>query len=152
MCCTRGERPLGVAILAISYIIGALIIFALAVVVLKLGQSSEPDLFKFVVVFAVIAALGGIIQLVLAYGVWNGKGWAWSLLVFSSKAGIMMGFLFFTLGIFLPISRSFFDLIDTHYIYLATAIISALIFYYITRPHVKAFFGKSGKAAFEIKI
>ena len=142
------------AILAISYIIGALVIFVLTVVVILIGQLSEPHPFRsFVVVFfAAIAVLVGTIQLVLAYGVWNGKGWAWSLLVFSSKAGIIGGFLLFTLGIFLPGGRSFFGVIDTHYIYLATAIISALILYYLTRPHVKAFFGKSGKAAFEIKI
>lgn len=146
-----GERPLGVTVLAILHVIGALVSFAVGIAVVWLGhQISFESIFGsiFLAAYATYAVIPGIMFLLLAYGLWNGKDWAWSLLRFFLLLGLLVGGI--SLALVLPFFAgvSFFDYAEV----VIEIPINLIILYYITRPHVKAFFGKSGKAAFEIKI
>lgn len=124
------ERPLGVTILAILEIISAVVCFGYAALISVLWVDAAGALLgPFGAAFAVLAwviagilAVIGIISLVIAYGLWTGKGWAWLLALIFAIIGLIIGI--FSLNII-------------------TIVIDAVILYYLTRPHVKAFFGKA---------
>lgn len=135
------ERPLGVTVLAILHIIGALVSFAVGIVAVWLGhQISFEPIFdsRFLATYATFVVIIGIIFLLLAYGLWNGKSWGWSLLRFFLLLGLLVGVI--SLALVLPFSAgaSFFDYAEA----VISIAVNLLILYYITRPHVKAFFGK----------
>ncbi|MEM0482846.1 MAG: hypothetical protein QXM16_08210 [Nitrososphaerota archaeon] len=129
-------RPTGVTVLAILEIIGAILsllgamaLFALGALV---GAGSELGLMGGFFA-AVGVAFGGLLLIlalvgfVLAYGFWTGKGWAWILGIIFSIIGIIIGLV--------SIIGSPSSIIGI--------IINVLILYYLTRPHVKAWFGKA---------
>jgi uncharacterized membrane protein (DUF2068 family) len=68
----------------------------------------------------------------MAYGLWRGKRWAWSLTVILSFIGIALGAASFVTGNIAAIFH---------------LIINAIVIYYLYRPHVKVFFGKMSAAA-----
>jgi len=70
------------------------------------------------VVFVVI----GLINLVIAYGLWKGASWAWWIYLILLALGIVSSLLSLPQGII-------------------GLIINGIIIYYITRPHVKEYFG-----------
>ena len=142
------ERPLGVTILAILQIIaGLLLLFAaagsLAISTVdvediedELGDDA-PDwvLDNFDTIFlatGVIYLLLGLLALAVAYGFLKGSGWAWTF-------GLV-------LAIINVISQLIGPVLNMNASALVTAIIGAIvpliIIYYLTRPKVKAFFGK----------
>ena len=69
----------------------------------------------------------GIAYLVMAYGLWRGKRWAWTITMVLSFIGIALGAVSIVTGNIAAI----FNLV-----------INAIILYYLYRPHVKVFFGK----------
>lgn len=69
----------------------------------------------------------GIAYLVMAYGLWRGKRWAWTITMILSFIGIVLGAVSIVTGNIAAI----FNLI-----------INAIVLYYLFRPHVKVFFGK----------
>jgi len=69
----------------------------------------------------------GIAYLVMAYGLWRGKRWAWTITMILSFIGIALGAISIVTGNIAAI----FNLI-----------INAIVLYYLFRPHVKVFFGK----------
>jgi hypothetical protein len=69
----------------------------------------------------------GIIAFVLAYGLFTGKGWAW-----------LWSLVFAVIGIILALFEAMGSLSSG----ILPIIIYLIIIYYLTRPHVKAFFGK----------
>jgi len=71
----------------------------------------------------------GIAYLVMAYGLWRGKRWAWTITMILSFIGIALGAISIVTGNIAAI----FNLI-----------INAIVLYYLYRPHVKVFFGKMG--------
>ncbi len=123
------ERPTGVTILAILEIIAGILMFlgAAGMMVLASMGSAVPMAGIVFGVFAVIMALVlvilGIIAFILAYGLWNGKGWAWWLAIIFSVISIIVNILSLPGGII-------------------GIIIAVIILYYLTRPHVKEFFGR----------
>ena len=70
----------------------------------------------------------GIGYLVVSYGLLKGKGWAWSITLILSYIGI-------ALGIASIISGNLLSIIHL--------IINIAVIYYLYRPRVKTFFGKS---------
>lgn len=72
-------------------------------------------------VLGIIMILIGLIGFAVTYGYWNGFSWAW------------------TLGLVITILALFISLVSTNWVGI---IIEGLIIYYLTRPHVKRFFGK----------
>lgn len=99
--------------------IGALIFLAGAFV------SQLTALIPGVVVGAigVVLMIIGLVTFFIAYGVWNGRGWAWTVGIVFAALGLIMGLTTLPSGII-------------------NVLFNALIIYYLTRPHVKRFFGK----------
>lgn len=75
----------------------------------------------------VITALG-IVSFIVAYGLMKGMGWAWTLTVILSIISIALNAISIATGNFGGI---------------VSIIISGVILYYLYRPHVKAYFGKT---------
>lgn len=80
------------------------------------------------------AALGGItlaigiVSFIVAYGLLKGRSWAWTLTVVLSVISIVLNAL---------------SLIAGNLAAIISIAISAVILYYLYRPHVKAYFGKA---------
>jgi hypothetical protein len=69
----------------------------------------------------------GIFSFIVAYGLWKGKGWAWTLTVVLAIISIALNAVSIATGN--PGG-------------IVSIIISGVILYYVYRPHVKAYFGK----------
>jgi uncharacterized membrane protein (DUF2068 family) len=100
----QNPRPLGVTILAILTVISG-IGFLVSVILVPLG----------------------IANLVVAYGLWKGKRWAWTITLVLSFIGIALGLASIATGTIIAIWP---------------VIINAIVIYYLYRPNVKAFFGR----------
>jgi hypothetical protein len=74
----------------------------------------------------------GIAYFVMAYGLLKGKGWAWTITVVLSCIGIALGFVSVVTG---NVGAIF------------NILINAFILYYIYRPYVNSFFGKTTTTA-----
>jgi hypothetical protein len=66
----------------------------------------------------------GIVNLVIAYGIFKGSGWAWMLCIVFAVISMFFGILTFPVGII-------------------SILFNALIIYYLTRRNVKEYFGKA---------
>ncbi|OPX74288.1 MAG: hypothetical protein A4E40_00219 [Methanoregulaceae archaeon PtaU1.Bin059] len=116
------ERPLGVTIIAILWIIGGLatLFGGIGFVVLfgeALGSLMEP--------FGFIYLILGILGIVLGIGAFSAWSWVWT-------AGVVITIIDLIMGV-----ASFFS---TGIISIA---ISAIILWYLFRPEVKAYFNKT---------
>lgn len=100
----QNPRPLGVTILAILTVISG-IGFLVSVILVPLG----------------------IANLVMAYGLWKGKRWAWTITLVLSFIGIALGLASIATGTIVAIWP---------------VIINAIVIYYLYRPNVIAFFGR----------
>jgi uncharacterized membrane protein (DUF2068 family) len=109
------HRPLGVTVIAILTLIAGIAFIAIGAALLVVGIG-----------FALIAI--AIAYFVMAYGLWKGKSWAWTITLILSVIGIIFAIASIAAG---NIGAVFH------------IIINAVIIYYLYRPNVKAFFGKS---------
>ena len=97
------------------------------------GMSAELEGVPLGAAGAVGIALGGVIialgifSFIVAYGLWKGLGWAWTLTIVLSVISIALNAVSLASG-------NFGGIINV--------IISAVVLYYLYRPHVKAYFGK----------
>jgi uncharacterized membrane protein (DUF2068 family) len=71
----------------------------------------------------------GIAYLVMAYGLWRGKRWAWTITMILSLIGIAVGAV---------------SIVSGNVAAIFTLIINGIVLYYLYRPQVKVFFGKMG--------
>lgn len=141
------ERPLIVKILVILNIFSVLFSFALLA-----AFSSSSSSFTLILVGPIVG-LVGIYYIAISYGLWKGKSWAWSLTMFFSILSL--------LGLIVYPIRAIIDLINQYELgrwggsglspsigpieILAASInviFTVAIIYALTRPRVKAFFGK----------
>lgn len=114
--CSSDPRPTGVTVLAILTFLAANFSFLVAVLFLPYS------------IFLSAAFVGiGFIDFVFAMGYLSGSGWAWTLGIIFAIIGIAGGFAEIAFGITFPV------------IGLIPSIVTIL---YLTRPHVKVFFGK----------
>lgn len=133
------SRPTGVAILAILGFIGSFITILVGVggLVLSafltaflgaLGISGLAGAIAgFVVaVVSVVVLIVGLIYLLLSWGLWSGKNWARIIWIIFSALG--------ALGALGTIGSG------AYVAGIISLIIDALIIYYLTRPHVAAYF------------
>jgi hypothetical protein len=137
----KKSRPTGVTVMGVLQILGGLgslgLGFFLAATYAFLGSlmasGSEGVAFSagfggFLVVAGVIIGgilmLIGIANLVIAYGLFKGKGWAWMLCLIFAVISAVFGILMFPVGI-------------------VTILFNALIIYYLTRRNVKEYFGRA---------
>jgi hypothetical protein len=146
MSTTSKSRPTGVTIIAILNIISGIIMvvggFGLAAIssILPTMTTIDPNAGGQMAVAGLLGAGGvaiggiliilGIISFIVAWGLLKGKSWAWSVTIILSIISIVMGIVSLVAG-------SFGSIVNI--------IIAGIIIYYLYRPHVKAFFGKSVK-------
>jgi len=122
-------RPTGVTILAVLEIIsGAIaitfgIFFGAMMGSAGMGMMGRDYGAVMGLISSVVVALGAV-SFVMAWGLLKGKPWAW------------------TVTLILTIISLIFDLPSVNIIGL---IIDVVILYYLFRPHVKAYFGKSAQ-------
>lgn len=140
------SRPTGVTIIAILNIISGIIMvvggFGLAAIssILPTMTTIDPNAGGQMAVAGLLGAGGvaiggvliilGIISFIVAWGLLKGKSWAWSVTIILSIISIVIGIVSLVAG-------SFGSIVNI--------IIAGIIIYYLYRPHVKAFFGKSVK-------
>lgn len=111
---SQKQRPLGVTLIAILTAIGGIIFLASGLVLLIVG-------------IGIILLALGIAYLIMAYGLWKGRGWAWTITLILSVIGIIVAIATIVAG---NVSA------------VINIIIHAVVIYYLYRPNVKAFFGK----------
>ncbi len=117
-------RPTGVTILAILEIISGIIAIAAGLLIATLSSMIGIEFGTIGVTISVIVIALGVASFVMAWGLLQGKSWAW------------------TSTLVLTIISLIFDLAGAN---LVGLIIEGVILYYLFRPNVKAFFGKSEK-------
>jgi uncharacterized membrane protein (DUF2068 family) len=130
------ERPFGVVILAILQVLGALGLLGLGGLLVAgagfIGLAAITEIPELAgVITGILVAVGafmlllGIISLVVAWGLWTGQGWAWIVCLILTIISLILS---------IPGALAGVGIIGI--------IIDIVIIYYLTRPHVKAFFGK----------
>ncbi|HWA16532.1 MAG TPA: hypothetical protein VG817_08865 [Gemmatimonadales bacterium] len=135
------ERPLGVTILGILSLVSGAFSVLKGLAWLGFGGILAGATFlahpvagamvgAVAIFFGAIALLTGAFALFTAWGAFNLKGWAWSLGVVT-HAGILIWSLLAALGPSTLRERS------------GALLVSGVILFYLTRPNVKAAFGKA---------
>jgi hypothetical protein len=140
-------RPTGVTIIAILNVISGIVMLVgglgLAAIssILPTMTTLDPNASGQLAVAGLLGVGGiavggiliilGIISFIVAWGLLKGKGWAWSVTMVLSIISIVIGVISLVAG-------SIGSIVNI--------IIAGIIIYYLYRPHVKAFFGKSVKA------
>ena len=129
------QRPFGVTLLAVLHVIQALVVFLVGVVVVAVGELVSrrlfgvPHLLRGILwVIGAVLIILRLLYLVLAYGLWTGKGWAWWISLLLAGLGVL---------------GSLLSLLRGGLIAIITLLLDILIIYYLTRPNVKTFFGES---------
>jgi hypothetical protein len=117
------SRPLGVTIIGVIAFIGGLFGLVGGASVIS-GAAPEP------LILGVVVVIFAFLGLALGIGFLRGKGWAWTLGVLIYVLSLPLGAAEVTLGG----TGSFGGVVRV--------VVGLLILYYLTRPHVKAFFGK----------
>lgn len=141
---SKPRRPTGVTVLAVLEILGgiaglaagALILVAAAVIGSSTFQSQYPGLASYATgtLTTLFYAIGGlvvilsILALAVGAGFLGGKGWAWTLAIIAGVINIVTTIAQIAIGF--------------GYSGILGLIIPIIVIYYLTRPHVKAFFGK----------
>jgi len=117
-------RPTGVTILAILEIISGIIAIAAGLLIATIASMIGIEFGALGGVISAIVIALGVASFIMAWGLLQGKSWAW------------------TFTLVLTIISLIFDLVGAN---LVGLIIDGVILYYLFRPNVKAFFGKSEK-------
>ncbi len=115
-------RPTGVTILAILEIISGIIAIAAGLLIATISSMIGIEFGAIGGVISGMVIAIGVASFVMAWGLLQGKSWAW------------------TTTLVLTIISLIFDLAGAN---LVGLIIDIVILYYLFRPNVKAYFGKS---------
>jgi len=126
------QRPTGVTVLAVLAALGGLfaILAGLALVGLG-GLAGGAAGGGFAALLGVLFLIYGVLALVLAYGFWTLKPWAWTLGVGLQGAGIVINILQFMNNTSQIVSL------------VINLAIAGVILWYLFQPHVKAAFGRA---------
>ena len=128
------QRPTGITVMAVLSAIGGVFGLLASLVLLGLGGAvaTAGGLGGgMVFVAGIIVLVYSILSLILAYGFWTLKPWAWPLGVGVQALGILQAVLQF-----LNDGTQFFSL-------LVSLAIAGVILWYLFQPHVKAAFGRA---------
>ena len=150
----RVGRPLGVAILAVLDIIVGILAFIGGIAATAVSTIvNDPEirdairdamisagiadvdavldiLATVLLVIGAIMFVMGLVGIVVGWGLWAGKQWAWIIAVIFYIAGIVISAVFMVWPVWSPI-----DVIGV--------IIGVVILYYLFRPNVRAWFGRT---------
>lgn len=126
------QRPTGVTIIAILSAIGGVFGLLASLVLLGLGAAGAVGGLGGLAFLAGIFVLAyAVLSLVLAYGFWTLKPWAWPLGIGVEVLGIVQAVLQF-----MNDSSGVVSLV-------LSLAIAAVILWYLFQPHVKAAFGRT---------
>jgi uncharacterized membrane protein (DUF2068 family) len=126
------QRPTGVTIIAILSAIGGVLGLLASLVLLGLGAAgAAAGLGGLAFIAGIIVLAYSILSLVLAYGFWTLKPWAWPLGVGVQAVGILQAILQFAND-----SSQIVSLV-------ISIAIAGVILWYLFQPHVKAAFGRT---------
>jgi len=127
-------RPPVISVLIAFVIVGGVIDICMAILLLALSASSFhalgyivsfPSLGWIMVLLWAALILSSGFSFALAYGIWRGRGWAWTWLFIACIVNLVASVGEIVVGIGL-----------------VGIVIYPIIIYYLTRPHVKSYFGK----------
>jgi hypothetical protein len=151
----KQSRPRGVSIIAILIIITGVLslLLGIGLVVIgpflmnglqttssNLGSQIEPQILGIIfLVFGAIWLVLGVANLVMAYGLLKGRGWAWTISIIVLFIGIVIDIVSLSITSVGVFSNTGSNLLGN----IVGIGISAFIVYYLYRPHVKAYFGKT---------
>jgi len=153
----KQSRPRGVTVIAILIIIAGVLslLIGLGLVVIgpfimnvspntSLGAQIDPHVLGVIfIVFGALSLALGVANLVMAHGLWKGKGWAWTISIILLFIGIAIDIISLSItsaGLFSNTGSNLSGDIVSGIVGIG---ISAFIVYYLYRPHVKAYFGKT---------
>lgn len=129
----KPQRPTGISILAIlDFLVGALVILG-GLFLVAVGGSGLLTSFGYGIFSGVVSVVGGfalligIFAIVVGWGMWTGKEWAWILALILYGLGAL---------------TSLVSLVGGGVSSLVSLLIDAFLIWYLFRPHVRAFFGK----------
>lgn len=129
----KPSRPTGITVLAIlEFIFGILILLAgIAVAAISGSGMLSTVGYAFLAGMAVLVGgvfiVLGLVVLLVGWGMWTGKGWAWILSVVLYILGVIFGLYSIASGSLTSV---------------VSLLIEAFLLWYMFRPHVKAFFGR----------
>ena len=133
------HRPLGVTIIAVLTIIAGIAFLAsgiTAVTVAPFLSDTGPNNNNMLAGLSAVTGAAlltlGLAYFVMAFGLLKGKGWAWTITVVLSCIGIALGLV---------------SIVSGHIGAIFNIVINGVILYYIYRPYVKSFFGKTTTTA-----
>lgn len=131
-------RPIGITLLAVLHVVEAVFLFFVGVALLALGAFVRHRFFGMHFLHWVVSLIGvvvlvvGILYLGLAWGLWSGRGWAWTI-----------SFILAVLGIIVTVVSLARGRLGA----LVGLVLDAVILYYLFTPKVRAFFGEYGTTA-----
>ena len=131
---TQQSRPLGVVILVVLEVLGGILGLGGGSLLLGIAGIMTFRLRAEVLLLALglIFTIIGAIQLFLAYGLWNGKGWAWTWTLIFAIIGIVL---------------SVVSLVGGHIWGIVRLVADVLLIWYLNTPRVKVFFRKTTMAS-----
>lgn len=127
------QRPTGITVMAVLSAIGGVfgLLASLALLGLGAAVSATGGLGGLAALAGVIVLAYSILSLVLAYGFWTLKPWAWPLGIGVQVLGIVQAVLQFMNN-----SSNVISLV-------ISLAIAGVILWYLYQPHVKAAFGRA---------
>jgi hypothetical protein len=127
------QRPTGITIIAVLSAIGGVLglLAGLALLTFSAAGGTVAGLGGFVAIGGVVVLAYSVLSLVLAYGFWTLKPWAWPLGVGVEVLGVVQAVLQF-----MNDTRQIVSLV-------ISLAIAAVILWYLFQPHVKAAFGRT---------
>ena len=141
---TAKKRPTGLTAIAILVIIGGVFLWLSGLYFLALAEilpmwgAMPTEAVGAMWIFTIagpISMIFGILYFIMSYGLLKGKGWAWTGTIISLIIGTLI------CNIPTMANPSVYGLSSI----IPSVIIAIIIIGYLTRPHVKEFFGKGVK-------
>lgn len=136
---TTPARPSGIGVLTAFTVIAGIVDLLAGALFLAYATVSLSILYVIFagagpgVLFSILSFgcfIFGMVTFILAYGLWNGRSWAWIWTLIFSIVGLIISIIGITVGVGI-----------------IGIVIYAIIIYYLTRARVKAFFGKAATTA-----
>jgi hypothetical protein len=129
----KPPRPTGIAILAVLEIVGGILAVVGGAGMAAVGGSGMLASLGYAGLSGMVAVVGGAVLIIgflavlLGWGMWTGKSWAWTLSV-----------AFYIIGAVLDVV----SILGGGLTGIVGLLIDILLLWYLWRPHVKAYFGK----------
>jgi hypothetical protein len=133
----KQSRPRGVSIIAILIVIAGVLTLLTGIGSFAIGPLIGISLVF--VVFGAVSLAIGVAYLVMGYGLWNGRGWAWTISTIVLIIGIVANIISLPRSFAGGFSNTGSNLSED----IVSIAISAFIVYYLYRPNVKAYFGRT---------